>query len=110
MKKLLTMVAVGFTVMSLMSTSASADVTKGKKLYSKKVRKYCGFNGAEFAKKHTQDEWEEIYESGKFAEEMGKICPKGKSEFTKFKKKYLENIYDFAYEYASDSGQTPSCN
>ncbi|BDY13615.1 cytochrome C [Hydrogenimonas cancrithermarum] len=110
MKKLLTMVAAGFVAMSLMATSASADAAKGQKIYSKKVKNLCGFNGAKFAAKHSQDEWEELYEEGKFAEEMGKLCPKGAKIFTSGKfKKYLKDLYDFAYEYANDSGNVPAC-
>lgn len=110
MKKLLTMVAAGFVAMSLMATTASADAAKGQKIYSKKVKKLCGFNGGKFAAKHSQDEWEEIYEDGKFAEEMGKLCPKGAKIFTSDKfKKYLKDLYDFSYEYANDSGNVPSC-
>jgi len=109
MKKLLTIVAAGFVAMSLMATSASADAAKGQKIYQKKVKKLCGFNGAKFAAKHSQDEWEEIKDNGKFAEEMGKICPKGAKVFLKFKPKLLDHLYDFAYEYANDSGNVPSC-
>jgi len=110
MKRLLTIVAAGFVAMSLMATSASADAAKGQKIYSKKVKKLCGFNGAKFAAKHSQDEWEEIVDIGHFSEEMGKICPKGAKIFTGDKfKKYLKDLYDFSYEYANDSGNVPSC-
>ena len=67
----------------------------------------CGFNRAKFAAKHTQDEWEEICKSGKFEEEIQKFCPKYKKGY--LKKSQLKYIYDFAYEYASDSGNVPSC-
>jgi len=83
---------------------------KGKKSTAKKVKNLCGFNGAKFAAKHSQDEWEEIYDEGKFAEEMGKLCPRGAKIFTSDKfKRYLQDLYDFAYEYANDSGNVPSC-
>jgi len=90
--------------MAVMSTTASADVNKGKKIYSKKLKAACGFSGAKFAVKHTQDEWENIKEAGKFGAEVTKICPKAK-----LKPKYENDVYDFAYEYASDSGNVPSC-
>jgi len=110
MKKLLTMVAAGFVAMSLTATSASASPDKGQKFYQKKVKNLCGFNGAKFAAKHSQDEWEELKDEGKFAEEMGKLCPRGKKIFTSDKfKRYLDDLYDFAYEYANDSGNVPSC-
>ncbi len=110
MRKLLTLLAAGFFMMSLTAVTASADVDRGQKIYQKKVKKLCGFNGAKFAAKHSQDEWEEIKESGKFADEMGKLCPKGDKYFHSDKfKKYIDDLYDFAYEYANDSGNVPSC-
>jgi len=90
--------------LAVLSTTASADVAKGQKLYMKKMKAVCGFSGAKFAAKHTQDEWEAIKGAGKFADEAGKIC-KG----LKLKDKYVPHIYDFSYEYASDSGNVPSC-
>jgi hypothetical protein len=100
------MIAAGFVVMSLTATSASAGAEKGQKIYSKKLKKACGFNGAKFAAKHSQDEWEEIKEGGKFADEIKKICPNANVDKIK---KYLDDLYDFAYEYANDSGNVPAC-
>ena len=57
------------------ATTASAGVEKGQKLFQKKLKQSCGFTGAKFASKHSQDEWEEIFEAGKFADEIKKICP-----------------------------------
>jgi len=91
----------GFAVLS---TTASADAGKGKKLYMKKMKASCGFSGAKFAAKHTQGEWEKIKGAGKFSAEATKLCPG-----VKLKDKYVDPIYDFAYEYASDSGNVPSC-
>ncbi|MEA3418501.1 MAG: cytochrome C [Campylobacterota bacterium] len=91
---------------AMLGTTASADVAKGQKLYSKKLKGACGVTGAKFAAKHTQDQWEEIKEAGKFGDEVKKICPKmGKG----YKDKWSNDLYDFAYEYASDSGNVPSC-
>jgi len=90
--------------MTLLSTTASADVKKGQKIYLKKLKATCGFSGAKFAHQHTQDEWEAINESGKFEAEVKKLCPK-----SKMKAKYAPDVYDFAYEYAKDSGNIPSC-
>ena len=89
--------------MALFSSAASADVKKGQKIFLKKLKAPCGYNGAKFAAKHTQDEWEAIYQAGKFAEETKKLCPKAK-----IKTKYIPNVYDFVYEYAKDSGNVPS--
>ena len=92
---------IGFT------TSASANVAKGQKLYSKKLKKTCEFSGAKMASKHSQDEWEQIMEAGTLSGELKKICPSLKEK--SLKDKYLEHYFDFFYEYASDSGNVPSC-
>jgi len=89
---------------AVVSTTASADVAKGQKLYSKKLKAACGFTGAKFAAKHTQDEWKALKESGKMGEEIATLCPSAK-----FKDKWADDIFDFANEYASDSGNVPSC-
>ena len=93
--------------MTLLSSTASADVKKGQKIYLKKLKAPCNIGGATFAQKHTQDEWEEIYEAGKFVDEVKRLCPKVKVK--KFKAKYTPHVYDFVYEYASDSGNVPAC-
>ena len=94
---------------AVLSTSAVADVNKGKKIYMKKLKAPCGFSGAKFATKHTQDEWEKIKGAGKFRDEIVKICPKAEKTAAKLKDKYINDLYDFSYEYASDSGNVPSC-
>jgi hypothetical protein len=104
MKNVMKLATAALLGVAVLSTTASADVKKGQKLYMKKMKAACGFSGAKFAQKHTQDEWEEINGAGKFAEEAAKICPG-----VKLKDKYVPHIYDFAYEYASDSGNVPSC-
>ncbi|WP_373031507.1 cytochrome C [Sulfurovum sp.] len=91
--------------LTVLSSTASADVKKGQKIYLKKLKAPCNIGGATFAQKHTQDEWEAIHEAGKFADEVMKICPKVK----KVKAKYIPDVYDFVYEYASDSGNVPAC-
>jgi len=90
---------------AVMGTTASADVAKGQKLYSKKLKGACGMTGAKFAGKHTQDQWKEIKDAGKMVDEVKTICPKAKS----FKDKWSNDVFDFSYEYASDSGNVPSC-
>jgi hypothetical protein len=104
MTKITKLAVLALLGLAVLSTTASADAAKGKKLYQKKLKAACGFTGAKFAAKHTQDEWEAIKGAGKFSEEVIKICPKAK-----MKDKYVPSIYDFAYEYASDSGNVPSC-
>jgi hypothetical protein len=92
-------------LLGLSTVTANASVVKGQKLYSKKLKKACGFSGAKMAAKHSQDEWEEINDNGALLEEIQKFCPKVKS----VKDKFLPHFYDFFYEYANDSGNVPSC-
>ena len=101
MKKLAIMGVLGVTVFS---TALFADVNRGQKIYIKKLKAACGFDGGQFAMKHTQKEWENINESGKFAEEIIKICPKGEID-----PKFLPDLYDFSYHYGRGSGNVPSC-
>jgi len=103
MNKLLKLAFTGAVALSLSSTVVFADVAKGQKLYSKKLKKACGMSGAKMAAKHSQDEWEEIGEEGKLNAEIKKQCGK------ESKDKYLPQLYDFFYEYANDSGNVPSC-
>ncbi len=92
-------------LLSIGATTASADVAKGQKLYTKKLKKSCGITGAAMAGKHTQDEWTEINEAGNMEAEIKNICP----NVDKVKGKYLPHFYDFFKEYGSDSGNVPSC-
>jgi len=105
MNTLLKLVLAGAIALAMSTTVASADVTKGQKLFSKKLKKKCGISGAKMAQKHTQDQWESIQENGTLIDEIKTICPKVK----KVKEKYVPHFYDFFYEYASDSGNVPSC-
>jgi len=104
MKKLLTLIFVAIVGLSFVSTASFAGTAKGQKLFIKKMKKPCGFNGGVMAKKHTQDEWKAIYDAGKMNDELIKICPKAKP----LKEKYVSHVFDFMYNYASDSGNVPS--
>ena len=107
MNKLLKLALTSAVVVGLSATVASADVTKGQKLFSKKLKKACGFSGAKMAAKHSQDQWEEIQENGELANEIKNICPSVKDK--SLKEKFMPHYYDFFYEYANDSGNVPSC-
>jgi hypothetical protein len=107
MTKLLKIAMAGTLFLSIAATTASADPAKGQKIFIKKFKSKCGFNGAKFAAKHSQDEWETIMNNGKFKEEMIKICPNIKKGDVK--DSWIQHIYDFSYEYANDSGNVPSC-
>ncbi|MCT7552233.1 cytochrome C [Aliarcobacter butzleri] len=90
-----------------LSTSLMADAVKGQKFYIKLLKEPCGMDGAKFAVKHTQDEWKSIAESGKFEQEVIKLCPNVKAG--DIKPNAQKEIIDFLIEYASDSGNVPSC-
>jgi len=94
-------------ILSLGTTVVNADAAKGQKLYSKKLKKECGVNGGIIAGKHTQDEWSDIKDSGKLKTEIKNICPKAKDK--SLKDKYMQDYYDFFHDFASDSGNVPSC-
>lgn len=97
-------IAIPLLGLVVFSTTVSADMKKGQKIYQKKLKAPCGFNGDQFARKHTQKEWEDIYTEGKFSDELIKICPKSQID-----PKYVPDLYDFSYHYAKDSGNIPSC-
>lgn len=93
-------------VLSVGSTIASASAAKGQKLYKRYLKKACGMNGAKFSARHTQDGWAKIGVKG-LAKEIKSVCPKVKTRA--LKPRYLKDYYDFFYNYASDSGNVPSC-
>lgn len=101
-------IALGATLLlALGATTVNADVAKGQKLYSKKLKKACGFSGAKMAGKHTQDEWDGLGSGDGLKAEIKKVCPKVKDKA--LKSKYLKHYHDFFKEFGSDSGNVPSC-
>jgi hypothetical protein len=107
MKKLVTALTLVAFAMVSTPTVADASVKKGQKIYKKKMRKYCGFSGVRFAREHTQDEWEEIYDEGDFKEETKNICPK--LPLKKIKKSWWDHVYEFTYEYGEGGSHVPKC-
>jgi len=105
--KLLKVLAATSLALALASTASFADAVKGQKAYIKFLKAPCGMDGSKFAQKHTQDEWREIKEAGKAEEAIIKICPNVKAGDVKAN--LLEHIMDFSIEFASDSGNVPSC-
>lgn len=107
MKKFASLLLAIFLGLSFVTTTAMADAAKGQKLYLKYMKKILGMNGAKFAAQHTQDEWEELFEddAAGFKKKFG---PNKFFDGEKFKK-IAPHIKDFAIEYASDSGNVPSC-
>ncbi len=111
MKKLASLLLAVFLGVSFMATSAMADPAKGQKLYLKYMKDIIGMNGAKFAAKHTQEEWTALFDKDGegFKKEFG-TSDKAKKFFEGEKfKTMLPDLKDFAVEYASDSGNVPSC-
>lgn len=94
-----------FTVV-MATTTATANATKGQKLYSKKLRNDCGLKGSDFAAKHTKAEWTKIMENGKMADEIRRLCPNAKDKA--LKEKYIKHYYEFNIMYSKDSGKIPA--
>ena len=105
MSKFLKLLFVAIVSLGFLSTSAVADAGKGQKLFIKELKTPCGFDGGTMAKKHKQAEWKAIQDGGKLNDEIKKFCPKANP----LKDSYVEHVYDFLYNYASDSGNVPSC-
>ncbi|MBV5279103.1 MAG: cytochrome C [Campylobacteraceae bacterium] len=105
MSKFLKLLFIAIVSLGFLSTSALADASKGQKLFIKEMKAPCGFDGGSMAKKHKQAEWKAIQDSGKLNDELMKQCPNAKP----LKDSYVEHVYDFLYNYASDSGNVASC-
>lgn len=105
MSKMIKLALAALVMVTMSATTLSADAVKGQKLYLKKLKGACGFNGAKMAAKHSQMEWEMVKDD--LAKEIKNICPKAKDKA--LKEKYLPHYFDFFYEYANDSGNVPSC-
>jgi len=112
MKKVLGLLVSAFLVVGMMSSSAFADAAKGQKYYLKYMKDGSGMNGAKFATQHTQAEWKVLFDGTgeKFVTEYSKKYP-GLDGFLKGEKfqKFMPDIKDFCIEFASDSGNVPSC-
>ena len=97
----------------LITTTAIADVNKGKRYYMKNFKQKFKMNGLDFVQLHTQAEWRALFEDeGKgFIIEFSKKYPKQEKYLNNPKTwQKLQHVGDFAIEYASDSGNTPSCS
>jgi len=112
MKQLIKIILLGALLGSLGSSVLMADVKKGQKAYLKTFKSKFKMNGTKFATLHTQAQWEELFanEGEGFKKEFTANYPKSKKTLEKkniWKK--LQHVKDFAIEYASDSGNVPSC-
>lgn len=95
-----------FAVM-VTTTVASAGSAKGQKLYLKKMKQACGMNGGQFAAKKTEDGWADLDSDEAFLNAIKEICPNLNT--SKIKSKYIPHLRDFGMNFASDSGNVPSC-
>lgn len=105
MKQIITVLFILMVTLGFVASPVFADAGKGQKIFIKLMKKPCGFNGGVMAKKHTQEEWKSINDSGKLNEELLKECPSAKP----LNDRYVPHVYDFLYNYASDSGNVPAC-
>lgn len=105
MKKYIFLIMIAVFTAGFVASPVFADVNKGQKIFIKKMKKPCGFTGGEMAKKKTQAEWKAIQDAGKLNEELLKECPDAKP----LKDSFVPHVYDFLFNYASDSGNVPAC-
>ncbi len=112
MKTLTKLLLLGVLLGSIGSSALMADVKKGQKYYLKTFKSKFKMNGVKFATLHTQDEWKALFENEgeAFKKEFSERYPKSEKLLSKPKVwKKLQHVRDFAIEYASDSGNVPSC-
>lgn len=94
----------GFTLLT--TTVDAGSIKKGQKIYVKKIKDQCiGKTAEEFAATFTQKEWENAFKAGKFEVKVKEICPTMES----YNEKWTPYLFEFAYEYASDSGNKSAC-
>ena len=105
MKKYLSVIVIVLLTLGFAASPVFADAAKGQKIFLKKMKKPCGMNGGQMAVKHTQQEWKTINDAGKLNDELIQFCPGAEP----LKDSYLPHVYDFLYNYASDSGNVPAC-
>lgn len=108
MKKMLTLLSLALLLLSITPSYSMASVALGKKTYKKMFYKECGFSGVQFARNHTQSEWEEIYESGDLPQEAQTICPK--LDIATVDSKRWKDIYQYVSKYAKDGVAPNGCN
>ena len=105
MKKYRTALACLTAVTLLLPTLSMADAKKGHRIYKKKLQRSCKFAGSIFARKHTQEEWEQINKQNLFKEETQKICPQ--LDIAKLNDKQWKDLYDFSYKFGI-GGEIPN--
>ena len=112
MKNLMKTLLTATVLIGLLNVSAVADIKKGQKHYLKTFKSKFKMNGVKFATLHTQDEWRALFENNAegFINEFSERYPKAQKLLNNPKSwKKIQHVRDFAIEYASDSGNVPSC-
>ena len=106
MKNLTKLAVAALLGLAILSTTASAgSITKGQKIYTKKIKGQCGDKIAtDFTKVMKQKEWEKVFKDGKFEAKVKELCP----NMSKYKEKWTEDLFEFAHEYAAD-GEDMEC-
>lgn len=102
-------VLVALLLGSVFVPSLSADIKKGQKAYLKQCKK-CHGNGTKGAAMKTQAEWDAAFSDDNAGFKAWHKGTKGEkyANSPKFQKS-AEHLRDFLHEYASDSGNVPSC-
>ena len=106
MKKRIATLALIILGSMLSPTFTMANAKKGQRVYKKKMHRACKLPGSIFARKHTQEEWEDFNSKGQFKEETKKICPN--LELTKLSDKQWKDLYDFTYKFGLGGAEIPN--
>ncbi|MDQ7084517.1 MAG: cytochrome C [Sulfurovum sp.] len=94
----------GFTLLT--ATATAGSIEKGQNYYTKKIKGQCADKtGAAFAATYTQAQWAATLKDGKFEATVKTMCP----DLKKYKEKWTPHLFEFANEYASDTGNEPAC-
>ena len=94
----------GFTMLT--TTVDAGSINKGQKIYGTKIKGQCGDKtGGAFAATFKQKEWEDAFKAGTFEAKVKEVCPTVET----YKEKWTPHLFEFCYEYASDTGNEPAC-
>jgi hypothetical protein len=106
MKNISKLALIALFGLAMTTTAATASINKGQKIYGKKLKGQCGdIGGGKFAASFKQKEWEDAMQAGKFEDKVKEVCPKLET----YKAKWTPHLFEFAVEYASDTGNEPAC-
>jgi len=88
-------------ILSLSGSLNAAEEGRGLRMFDQTIKKACGTNAFEVARRYTQAQWKALYEADALDAEFQKICPEAKP----FKAIYKPDVYAFMYAAAKDSGK-----